>query len=162
MPTFGETGGPQLNISSPDGSITASIKLDENGAIIADGGTTNPKKMKVKGDGKEDVVGNQQICCALPFSANITWDALNGAIAELTLTGNAQIDNITNISDMRGDFTMMVVQDATGSRILTYGTNFKGTMPTLSTAANAIDVITFFVRNSTEFYVKDFKSNIGA
>jgi hypothetical protein len=47
-----------------------------------------------------------------------------------------------------------LVQDATGSRtITTWGTNYKfsgGTKPTLTTAANAVDVISYVVKSATE------------
>jgi hypothetical protein len=49
---------------------------------------------------------------------------------------------------------LYLVQDATGSRIITsWGSFYKfpgGTKPTLSTAANAIDVISFAVKSTTE------------
>jgi hypothetical protein len=49
---------------------------------------------------------------------------------------------------------LYLVQDATGNRtITTWGSFYKfpgGVKPTLSTAANAIDVISFAVKSSTE------------
>ena len=49
-----------------------------------------------------------------------------------------------------------LVQDATGSRtITTWGTNYKfpgGTKPTLTTAANAVDDISYVVKSATEIH----------
>ena len=47
------------------------------------------------------------------------------------------------------------MQDATGSRLLTYGTYLDfagGTAPTLSTAADAVDRIDYLVRSATSIH----------
>jgi hypothetical protein len=48
-----------------------------------------------------------------------------------------------------------LVQDGTGSRTITsWGTSYKfsgGTKPTLSTAANAVDILTYVVKSATEY-----------
>ena len=46
----------------------------------------------------------------------------------------------------------MITQDGTGSRTLAYGSNWKfpgGTAPTLTTAANAVDVVAYYVESAT-------------
>ena len=61
----------------------------------------------------------------------------------VTLGGNRTLDNPTNL--VAGfTYTFRIVQDATGSRTLAYGTAYKfpgGTAPTLTTTANAIDYL---------------------
>jgi len=45
-----------------------------------------------------------------------------------------------------------VVQDGTGSRTLAYGSNFKfsnGIAPVLTTTANAVDLLVYFVESSS-------------
>jgi hypothetical protein len=63
---------------------------------------------------------------------------------------------LSNPSNLQAgaSYTLIVKQDATGSRTLAYGTSYKwpgGTAPTLSTAANAIDVLTF-ISDGTNMY----------
>ena len=66
----------------------------------------------------------------------------------LTLTGNITLANPT--SETIGQSGMIVlIQDGTGSRTLAVGDQYfgpGGSVPTISTAANAIDVIPYFVQ----------------
>jgi hypothetical protein len=46
----------------------------------------------------------------------------------------------------------VITQDATGGRTLAYGSNWDfsgGTAPTLTTAANAVDVLVYYVNSAT-------------
>ena len=82
----------------------------------------------------------------LTDAANIAWDMSNGNMADVTLGGNRTLDNPTNL--VNGSAVLIVKQDATGGRTLAFGTAYKfpgGVAPTLSTAANAVDIITFIV-----------------
>tara|TARA_R110002153_G_scaffold28174_4_gene87294 strand:- start:661 stop:1491 length:831 start_codon:yes stop_codon:yes gene_type:complete len=91
---------------------------------------------------------------ALTDGANISWDANDdsGKInATVILGGNRILDNPTNMYSGTS-YNLLVAQDGTGSRTLTFGTVFKwagGTAPTLSTAANAVDVFTFIYDGSS-------------
>lgn len=83
---------------------------------------------------------------ALTSGASVATDALLGNVFTLTLGVNATLANPTNLAAGL-HFTYRIKQDATGSRTLAYGTAFKfpgGTVPTLSTAANALDVLSCF------------------
>ena len=92
------------------------------------------------------VVGQAKVQ-TLTDGATISWNVDNGYTATVTLGGNRTLAAITNLED--GDTAILrVVQDATGTRTLTYagGGNFRwpgGTAPVLSTAANAVDLISF-------------------
>ena len=80
---------------------------------------------------------------ALTDAANIAWDLDNNQSARVTLAGNRTLDNPTNIVD-GGAYTLVITQDATGSRTLAYGSVFLfpgGSAPVLSTAAGAVDVL---------------------
>jgi hypothetical protein len=72
--------------------------------------------------------------------------ALNNSFT-VTLAGNRTLANPTNL--VAGQSGVIIInQDATGSRTLAYGTNFDfggGTAPTLTTTANAQDMIAYFV-----------------
>jgi hypothetical protein len=76
--------------------------------------------------------------------------ALNNSFT-VTLAGNRTLANPTNL--VAGQSGVIIInQDATGSRTLAYGTNFDfggGTAPTLTTTANAQDMIAYFVVSSS-------------
>lgn len=82
---------------------------------------------------------------ALTDGANIAWDLDTAQETRVTLAGNRTLDNPTN--QVQGSwYHIRVIQDATGSRTLSYGTDYKfgdAGAPTLSTAANAEDVLAF-------------------
>lgn len=93
---------------------------------------------------------------SLAYSATITPDFSLGNNYTVTLTGaTAQLANPTNI--VAGQAGQIIVnQDATGGRLLTYGTDFKftgGTAPTLSTGANALDVLSYYVVDATHILI---------
>lgn len=73
----------------------------------------------------------------------------------VTLGGNRTLANATNLTAGQSG-VIYVVQDATGSRTLSYGTIWKfpsNTAPTLSTAANAVDALFYCVRSTTSITV---------
>lgn len=90
----------------------------------------------------------QEACAptTLTSGTTITPNFNLGANFDLTLAHNATLANPTNAQV--GDCGVILVQqDATGSRTLAYGSQWKfpGGAPTLSTTANAIDTITYCV-----------------
>ena len=81
----------------------------------------------------------------LTDGATINWDTATGQVATVTLGGNRTFAAPTNLVD-GGFYSIQIVQDGTGSRTASWNTVFKftgATAPTLSTAANAKDYITF-------------------
>jgi hypothetical protein len=74
----------------------------------------------------------------------------NGSIQILNITGNITIDTITNMIAGRS-MTLVLKQDATGGRTLTSSMKFAGASKTLSTAANAIDIMSIFY-DGTNYY----------
>jgi len=69
----------------------------------------------------------------------------------LTLATNATLANPTNIVAGQSG-AIVITQDATGSRTLAYGSNWKfagATAPTLTTTADAVDVLVYYVESST-------------
>jgi hypothetical protein len=83
--------------------------------------------------------------------ASIAWDMSTGFDYIVTLGGNRAFANPTNTKvGQKG--RLIIQQDATGSRTVTWGSNFKfanGIAPVLSTVANATDVLYYDVRSST-------------
>ena len=87
----------------------------------------------------------------LTDGATITPDiALNNSFT-VTLGGNRTLANPTNL--VAGQSGVIIInQDGTGGRTLAYGSNYDfggGTAPTLTTTANAQDMIAYFVVSSS-------------
>lgn len=105
-----------------------------------------------------DVVGTVSVARAnilsqtLTDGATINWNTASGQVATVTLGGNRAIAAPTNLKV--GTYILHVIQDATGSRTLTWNSVFKwtaGVAPPLTTTANARDVFSF-VSDGTNLY----------
>jgi hypothetical protein len=89
------------------------------------------------------------------FAANtgtaITVNLANGTVQNLTLTGNATITMPTAVAGK--SFIIMLRQDATGSRSVTWSTVVwpGGTAPTITGTASKMDMYSFF-SNGTVWY----------
>jgi hypothetical protein len=80
---------------------------------------------------------------SLTDAATIATDASQGNVFTVTLGGNRTLGAPTNLGS-GGTYLWIVTQDGTGSRTLAYNSAFKfpsGTVPALTTTANAIDVL---------------------
>ena len=96
---------------------------------------------------------------AVAVAAGDTTKQLDFATANnfaLTLanTASCELQNPTNLVAGQSG-SIFIVQDATGSRLLTYGSSWDfagGTAPTLSTAADAVDRIDYIVRSATSIH----------
>lgn len=81
----------------------------------------------------------------LTDGATVNWNISDGTVATLTLGGNRTMAAPTNLSVRT--FILVLIQDGTGSRTVTWNSVFKwpgGVAPVLSTAAGAKDVISMF------------------
>ena len=87
----------------------------------------------------------------LTDAATITPDFGANQNFTVTLAGNRTLANPTNkVVGQTG--SIFIVQDSTGSRTLSYGTDYEfagGTAPTLTTTASAVDRIDYIIRSST-------------
>jgi len=91
----------------------------------------------------------------LSDGANISWDLADNQVSKVTLAGNRTLDNPTNMVD-GGTYILRVIQDATGTRTLAYGSAYKfpnGDDPVLSTTAADVDFITFISDGTSMFGV---------
>ena len=90
-----------------------------------------------------------------PFTANtstaITVNLANGTVQILTLTGNATITMPTAVSGK--SFIIILAQDATGSRTVTWSTVSwpSATAPTITSTASKKDIYSFF-SDGTSWY----------
>jgi hypothetical protein len=92
-----------------------------------------------------------------PFSANsstaITLALTNGTVQIITLTGTCTITMPTAVSGK--SFIMLLRQDATGSRTVTWSTVkwAGGTAPTITSTASKQDIYSFFSDGSSWYGV---------
>ena len=88
---------------------------------------------------------------ALTDGATITPDFSTSCNFSVTLGGNRTMANPTNaVAGQSG--SIFISQDATGSRTLSWGSNWdwiSGTAPTLTTTASAVDRVDYVVRTSS-------------
>ena len=89
----------------------------------------------------------------LTDGATIAWDASANQVTSVTLAGNRTMNAPTNLVD-GAVYLLIVLQDSTGSRTLSWNSVFKwagGTAPTLTTTASARDQFVF-CSNGTNLY----------
>ena len=128
------TNVANLNASSLNGATFASPGAIGGTTKAAGTFTTMTADTAVLDDIRETVF-------ALTYGATITPDAANGSIQTVTLTGNVTFSAFSNpVSGQT--ITLIITQDATGSRTLTSTMKFAGSSKTLSTAGSSIDILT--------------------
>ena len=111
-------------------------------------------------DGQLEVTGNieartatfqQEVDNSASGTAKtVDWTA--GQKQKLTLTGNCTL-SFTAPSGV-GNFLLKILQDATGGRTVAWPANVKwagGAPPTLTTAANAVDIVSLYY-DGTDYY----------
>jgi hypothetical protein len=133
----GSTGDITFNGSTIISPSNADITLDPSGTggVVAQGPVTFN-------------AGYIEKINSLTSSSTITVNCALASIHTVTL-GTSTEFNITNLPT-GGTGTIIITQDGTGTRTATFGTDgstavkFAGGTPTLSTAGNAIDVVTIF------------------
>lgn len=99
----------------------------------------------------DDNAGSVQTPQTLTDASTITWDMSSGVFGIVTLGGNRTLSNPTNI--VAGSACRLIVkQDATGSRTLTFSSYYKfpgAVAPTLSVSASAVDIFEFIAESTT-------------
>lgn len=139
----GRTGAVTLSTSDISGLGTAAT-LDE--ATTAQFRANTADKIL-----STDQVWSAAAPVTLTDGATITPDFSAGINFVVTLAGNRTLANPTNVKDGQSG-VLLVKQDATGSRTLTWGSNWKwasATAPTLTTTASRTDKIFFFAESSS-------------
>jgi hypothetical protein len=86
----------------------------------------------------------------LTDGATISWDMADGYNARVTIGGARTLDAPTNMQE-GWTYVLEVIQDATGGRTMTWPASFNwgaAGAPTLSTAANKVDLVTLYCRDA--------------
>jgi len=87
----------------------------------------------------------------------VALNLADGNVNSITLTGNTTLSfNNPASSGLASNLTIIIAQDATGSRTVTWPASVKwagGTAPTITTTASAVDILTLFtVDGGTTWY----------
>ena len=104
------------------------------------------------GNGRATTKGTIGEISAISYASTITLDFRTANNFSTTLTGNTTFANPSNISAGQSG-VIFITQDGTGSRTAAFGSYWDfsdGTAPTLSTGANAVDMIVWIARSSTK------------
>ena len=111
-------------------------------------GQTPPSVALTASDIADDLITSAKLNyteSTLTDQATVTWDASTQDVCKLTLGGNRTLAAPTN--NTTGQFiSILVIQDGTGSRTLTWNAVFEfasDTAPTLTTTASLGDVFVF-------------------
>ena len=147
--TFGSTAisSTAAELNKLDGATVTTAEI--NYSDVATLGTTAASKVftadangltKVSGAvlNTEDTLTDQ---------STIAWDVIASPVAKVTLAGNRTIAAPSGTTPAAGQFvSLLIIQDGTGSRTLTWNAVFEfasDTAPTLTTTANLGDVFVF-------------------
>lgn len=132
------------------GNLSADVTLNADQASATDYRTNVANKLL-----NPNGVWNAMAEVTLTDGATINWNMSSGFDFIVTLGGNRTLDNPTSTKvGQKG--RLIIQQDGTGSRTVTWGSDYmfaNNTAPTLSTAANAVDVLYYDVRASNYIIV---------
>lgn len=90
--------------------------------------------------------GQETVSTNSAATGAVTLNLANGNVFNLTLTGNVTFTFSGATSGKACSFAAYLKQDATGTRTVTWPASVKwagGVNPSISTAANAIDIVVF-------------------
>ena len=116
-----------------------------NTLVFDNGGTSG-------GNGRVTTKGTIGEVSAVSYASTITLDFRTANNFSMTLTGNVTLANPSNISAGQSG-VLFITQDTTGGRTAAFGSYWDfsdGTAPTLSTGADAVDMIAWIARSSTK------------
>ncbi len=116
---------------------------------------TPAERMRIASDGVVTVKnGAVAEIDTLTSASTVTPDFAASCNFTLTLGTNVTLANPSNVTAGQSG-SIFLVQDGTGSRTLTLGSNYDfagGTAPVLSTGANVVDRLDYIVRTSTSIH----------
>jgi hypothetical protein len=147
----GTVSGNTTKFATTTGSLTSGdcVKLDANGNFIDAGAACGGGGGSVSIDALTAATVNN-----ITFGSTFTFTGSSGTLQKITLTGNATMSFASVAIGI--PYTLVVTQDGTGSRVLTWPTvkvAYKGNgAPPISTAANSIDIY-HILYDGTNYYV---------
>ena len=116
-----------------------------NTLVFDNGGTSG-------GNGRVTTKGTIGEVITVTYASTITLDFKTGNNFTTTLTGNTTFANPTTLVAGQSG-VIFIIQDGTGGHTAAFGSYWDfsdGTAPTLSTGADAVDMIAWIARSSTK------------
>lgn len=137
------------DISNTAAIATSKLALGISGSVV---GTTDTQTLSSKTLTKPIINGSQQGLTTDTDGGTVTFDMSASNIHTVVIAGNRTFA-VTNVAVGQA-FVIRVVQDATGSRVVSWFATIKwpgGSAPTLTTTGNKTDVIGFLCTSSGNF-----------
>jgi hypothetical protein len=137
------TAGSGISVTGTAVANTGVLSVNGNSGAITNVAVTN--------SAQSFTAPQRGSITALTDGATITPDFALANNFSVTLGGNRTLANPTNVTAGQSG-VIVISQDGTGSRTLAFGSNWKfagGTDPTLTTAVNAVDVLSYYCASST-------------
>ena len=144
--------------TSQTGSFTGAVgevtvDTDKDTVVIHDGSQAGGFAVANLKTAQEFTATQNFNATTLSDGSTVAWDTSANQVTSVTLGGNRTFGAPTNQKD-GGVYVLIVIQDSTGSRTITWNSVFKwvgATAPILSTAASSRDQFVF-VSNGTNLY----------
>jgi len=133
------------------GEIT--VDTDKDTVVVHDNSQAGGYPMANLKTAQEFTATQNFNATTLTDGATVNWDVSANQVTSVTIAGNRTMAAPTNQVD-GGVYVLIVIQDGTGTRTLTWNSVFKwvaATAPTLSTAGGSRDQFVF-VSNGTNLY----------
>jgi hypothetical protein len=146
----GFAGSVETDSTTPEITITTSVNGMAKGDGTALSAATAGNDYVAPGTATVFTAQQNFGAQALTDAATITWNAATQQVAKVLLTSAVGATRVlgapSNLVD-GGTYILKVTQSSTGSNALTYNAVYKwpgGVAPVLSTANNAVDILTFY------------------
>ena len=143
-------------ITAGTGISVTGTAVANTGVLSVNGSTGAVTNVAVTNSAQSFTAAQRGTVSALTDGVTITPDFAVANNYSVTLAGNRTLANPTNLTAGQSG-TIVITQDATGSRTLAYGANWKwpgGTAPTLTTTASAVDVVAYYVESTTRIIAR--------
>ena len=140
-----------FTLPAADGSANQALKTDGSGAL----GFASFLLATETTNGQVVTGGVRGAITTLTDAATIAVDMDDNNNFKVTLGGSRTLGNPTNVVEGQTGF-IEVIQDGTGSRTLSYGSNYRfvgGTAPTLTTTASSKDVLAYAVLSDEKIMI---------
>lgn len=146
-------GGVEISATADGGITTVAAGTNIDVTVESTGGVTVSLESVVDAIELKDY--KETIYSLGTTSGALSIDVANGNVQTVTLDGNSTLDGFAN-AEVGQSLTLIVTQDGTGSRTLTFGDSanrflFAGGEDTLSTAGGSIDIVSI-VYDGTTYY----------
>ena len=140
-----------LTLPTGDGSANQALKTDGSGAL----GFASYLLLTETTNGQVVTGGVRGAITTLTDAATIAVDLDDNCHYKVQLGGNRTLGNPTNAVEGQTGF-IEIEQDSTGSRTLSYGSNYRfvgGSAPTLTTTASARDILAYAVLSDEKIMI---------